>query len=350
MKKIIALIVSLIMLAGAASVLAEAEGKVTIGTISINGAFTLQCGLPEGYHPVPTSVTPEQVTAAIRSDDPLAPVMYLSVAYDEKYYDVDRMNDLTPEELTQLEETYIEEDPEVEITYGETGYGTQLLIARHETEELDFIAFFSIYKGYCVEFVLAPSEQAEDRNLTEEQLRLSIDFLTDLDFIPANIPADPKTLVADGKYVTNISDYDPETNTVKLDVSEALRPGDTLIVGQFSEKIDTLEHDEDGTLRINEYITLENYGDEYHVYMNDYEYLENYVTLTQEIPEDLTFSDGIDPETGDPLDTPTEHTAQEFIAMLTAGGYPDFATDNAYAAFNENGDLIAVERFYTPWQ
>jgi hypothetical protein len=216
MKKIIALIVSLIMLAGSASVLAEAEGKVTIGTISINGVFTLQCGLPEGYHPVPTSVTPEQVTAAIRSDDPLAPVMYLSVAYDEKYYDVDRMNDLTPEELTQLEETYIEEDPEVEITYGETGYGTQLLIARHETEELDFIAFFSIYKGYCVEFVLAPSEQAEDRNLTEEQLRLSIDFLTDLDFIPANIPADPKTLVADGKYVTNISDYDPETRCITV--------------------------------------------------------------------------------------------------------------------------------------
>ena len=360
MKKIIALIVSLIMLAGTASVLAEAEGKVTIGTISINGAFTLQCGLPEGYHPVPTSVTPEQVTAAIRSDDPLTPVMYLSVAYDEKYYDVDRMNDLTPEELTQLEETYIEEDPEVEITYGETGYGTQLLIARHETEELDFIAFFSIYKGYCVEFVLAPSEQAEDRNLTEEQLRLSIDFLTDLDFIPANIPADPKTLVADGKYVTNISDYDPETNTVKLDVrhtvvldkaiAEALRPGDTLIVGQFSEKIDTLEHDEDGTLRINEYITLENYGGEYHVYMNDYEYLENYVTLTQEIPEDLTFSDGIDPETGDPLDEPTKHTAQEFIDMLTAGTFPDFASDNVYAFFDADGNLITVERYYAPWQ
>ena len=360
MKKIIAVLLSLILAAGAASVLAESEGKVTIGTISINGAFTLQCGLPEGYHPVPVSVTPEQVTAVIRSDDPQAPVMHLSVAYDEKYYDVDRMNDLSPEELTQLEETYIEEDPEVEITYGETGYGTQLLIARHETEELDFIAFFSIYKGYCVEFVLAPSEEAEDRNLTGDQLRLSIDFLTDLDFIPANIPANPKTLVADGKYVTNISDYDPETNTVKLEVrhtvvldkaiAEALRPGDTLIAGQFSEKIDTLEHDEDGTTRINEYITLENYGGEYHVYMNDYEYLETYVTLTQEIPENLTFSDGIDPETGEPLDTPTEHTAQEFIAMLTAGGYPDFATDNAYAAFDENGDLIAVERFYTPWQ
>ena len=228
-----------------------------------------------------------------------------------------------------------------------------------------FSKLFGSYSDRELKRIMPIARAVEDREaqyaaLTDEQLRLSIDFLTDLDFIPANIPADPKTLVADGKYVTNISDYDPETNTVKLDVrhtvvldkaiAEALRPGDTLIVGQFSEKIDTLEHDEDGTLRINEYITLENYGGEYHVYMNDYEYLENYVTLTQEIPENLTFSDGIDPETGDPLDTPTEHTAQEFIAMLTAGGYPDFATDNAYAAFNENGDLIAVERFYTPWQ
>ena len=352
MKKIIAVILSIIVLCGTISVLAESEEKVVIGTVNINGAFTLQCGLPEGYSPVPLSATPEQVTAVIRSEDPEAPIMQLSVAYDEKYYDVDRLNDLTPEELTQLEETYIEEDPGVEITYGETGYGTPLLIARHETEEMDFIAFFSIYKGYCVEFVLVPSEQAEDKNLTMDQLRLSVDFLTDLDFIPANTPADPKMLVADGKYVTNFSDYDPETNTVLLDkgVAEALRTGDTLIVGQYTEKIETLEREEDGVIRINDYITLENSGGEYHVYQNDYEYLETYVVLTQEIPADLTFEDGIEPETGEPLDTPTQHTAQEFADMLAAGGSPDFATDNVYAAFDENGNLIAVERYYAPWQ
>ena len=67
MKKIAAFILSLVMLFGVSSVLAEETAeKVNIGTVSINGAFTLQCGLPEGYTPIPLSVTPEQVTAARR--------------------------------------------------------------------------------------------------------------------------------------------------------------------------------------------------------------------------------------------------------------------------------------------
>ena len=362
MKKIAAFILSLVMLFSVSSVLAEETAeKVNIGTVSINGAFTLQCGLPEGYTPIPLSVTPEQVTAVIRSEDPNAPVMQLSVAYDEKYYDVDRLNDLSQEELAQLEETYIEDDPEVEITYGETGYGTLLLIARHETEEMDYIAFFSIYKGYCVEFVLAPSEQAEDKNLTEDQQKTSIDFLTDLDFIPAGVPvSDPVEQIADRKYITNLTDYNPQTNTVKAEIMhtvtldpetvDALKPGDILKVGQFSEKIDKLEKDEDGAILINDYICLENYGGEYHVYMFEGSYLEPFVTLELEIPEDVTFEDNIDPETGDPLETPTRHTAQEFIDMLTAGGYPDFASDNVYVSYDETGEIISIERVYTPWQ
>ena len=147
MKKLIAVILGLVMTICAVSAVAESAGKATIGTVSINGEFTLQCGLPEGYEPVPGVVTPGLVTAIIRSQDPNAPIMQLSVAFDEKYYDVERMNDLTAEELAQLEETYIEDDPLVEITYGETGYGTLLLVARHESEELDYVAFFSIYEG-----------------------------------------------------------------------------------------------------------------------------------------------------------------------------------------------------------
>ena len=50
MKKIIAIILGLAMLLCAVSVTAEGtQEKVTIGTVSINGAFTLQCGIPEGY-------------------------------------------------------------------------------------------------------------------------------------------------------------------------------------------------------------------------------------------------------------------------------------------------------------
>ena len=120
MKKIISVILSFAILFCAAAALAEDAEKVTIGTVSINGAFRLQCGLPEGYTPYPGTVTPEQITAVIKSEDPNAPVMQLSVAYDEMYADVERLNDLDGEDRTLLEQTFIDNDPDVEISYGET--------------------------------------------------------------------------------------------------------------------------------------------------------------------------------------------------------------------------------------
>ena len=54
MKKILSMILSLMLLLGCVSAMAEAgendiSAKVSLGTVSINGAFTLQCGIPEGY-------------------------------------------------------------------------------------------------------------------------------------------------------------------------------------------------------------------------------------------------------------------------------------------------------------
>lgn len=361
MKKIIAIILSLVMLLCAASAMAEAaQQKTTLGTVSINGAFTLQCGLPEGYKTIPLSVTISQVIAEIRSEDPNAPVMQVSVAYDEKYYDVDRLNDLDQEELAMLEQTYIDDDPDVEITYGETGYGTLLLIARHETESMDFISFFSIYKGYCVEFVLMPSETAEDKNLTEDQLRISVDFLTELDFVPAGESSNGAQAVAGKKFITNLTDYDLETNTVTAIVMhgvplpqeqvEALQVGDKLVAGLLSEEIGSLEKTEEGDILINDDIELRLYGDEYHIYMYEQEYIEPYVTMRLEIPDTLVIEDGIDKDTGEPLDEVVRYTVEEFRAMLAAENYPDFATDNTWVTFDENGEMLMVERFYSPAQ
>ena len=359
MKKLIAVILSLMMMLCAVSAVAESAGKVTIGSVSINGEFTLQCGIPEGYEPVPGLVTPGLVTAIIRSQDPEAPIMQLSVAFDEKYYDVERMNDLTADELAQLEQTYIEDDPFVEITYGETGYGTLLLVARHETEEMDYIAFFSIYKGYCVEFVLAPSMTAEDKNLTEEQLRLSVDFLTDLDFIPANTPIVNQKTVAGQTFTTNLTEYNAEANTVKAevkrpihldtDVLDSLEVGDLLTIGQEVIPVETLERDEFGAT-VNDEIDLTIQEDYVRVSSFEHEYMDTIAIMTLEIPENMVFADGIDPETGDILDEPTEHTAAEFAAMLAAGGYPDFASDNVKVTFDDDGNMVRAERFYTPWQ
>ena len=368
MKRIIAIILSLAMLLCAVSALAEeSSGKVTIGTVTVNGAFTLQCGIPEGYHIAENEKDKlteyyegDDLTISFVSDDPNAPVMQLSIAYDEMYADVDRMNDLDDEALVVLEESFIENDPEVEISYSETGYGTLLLIARFTEEMQNAIVFFSIYKGYDVEFALKPSKTAESPTLTDEQIAVSIDFLTELDFIPGIARTFSAETVAEQKYIANLSDYDPETNTVSVEIMhsvvlpesyvESLKEGDQLVAGQIQEEISTIEQMEDGSFMINDEYELRKYGDEYHIYLYEIEHLEPYGTLKMTIPDNLTVLDNINKENGEPLDEPVTYTVDEFKAMLAAGEYPNFATDNTWVTFDENGEMVSVERVYSPAQ
>ena len=126
----------------------------------------------------------DEVLAWIISEDPAKPRMQLSIAYDETYADVDRLNDLEESGFEALEKTFIEEDPTVEISYGDTGLGTRLLIAKQVNDIYSYVDFFSIYKGYMIEFVLLPAQNSGVESLTEEQISMCIDFLTELDFDP----------------------------------------------------------------------------------------------------------------------------------------------------------------------
>ena len=358
MKKIIAIILSLAMLLCAVS--AVAEDKVTLGTVNVNGAFRLQSVLPEGYQLTPIDVTPEQYVALIASEDPAKPAMQLSIAFDEQYADVERLNDMDDEALALLEQTFIDNDPDVDITYGETGYGTRVLVAKHDTEEEDFIVFFSIYRGYCVEFVLLPAREG-DRNLVDDEIATCVSFLTNLDFIPASAGLTGAQAVAGLTFITNLSDYNPETNTL---TAVAMRPiplpaaqveqleiGDLLIDGQLQEEIQTIDKSEEGVILINDDIELRKKDEEYHVYMYEIEYIEQFAELTVEIPDNLTIIDHIDKENGDPLEEPVTYTVDEFKAMLADENLsPDFATDNVEVMFNVNCEMVSVERFYTPAQ
>ena len=358
MKKLISAVLSLTMLFCAAYAAGEAAEKISIGTLSVNGVFTLECAVPEGYAVSPIENTPQQVIALLSSNDPVAPVMMLSVAFDETYYDVDRMNDLDQEALDILEATFIQDDPSVEITYSETGLGTRLLVAKHDTENQDYVSFLSIYKGYFVEFVLIASREAADKNLTDAQIERAIEFLTELDFVPGEA-ADP-SLVAGMKFITNLANYNAERNTVEAEVmhsvpvsaeiAEALVPGDTLAVGRTNIAVETAEKDEEtGYIIVNGDLELRRYGDEYHVYADDSEILEPYVALILEVPENMLFEDGINAD-GEMLDEPERLTAAEFIERLQSGEPTGFNLENVWVTFGENGEILSVERFYTPWQ
>ena len=83
-----------------------------------------------------------------------------------------------------MEESFAEMN-DVEISYKETAYGTKLLIAREVGDDTDFVDILSVYKGYSIEFVMSPNPNAKNQTLTDDQIQMCIDFLSELDFVEA---------------------------------------------------------------------------------------------------------------------------------------------------------------------
>ena len=133
--------------------------------------------------------------------------------------------------------------------------------------------------------------------MDEEKIATCVSFLTNLDFIPADAGVTGAQAVAGLTFVTNLSDYNPETNTL---TAVAMRPiplpaaqveqldiGDTLIDGQLQEEIVSIDKSEEGVILINDDIELRKKDEEYHVYMYEIEYIEQFAELTVEIPDNL---------------------------------------------------------------
>ena len=160
----------------------EEPAKEQMGKLNVNGEFALQCKLPEGYSMQLINTLGTKINAFITSEDTEKPILQLSIAFDELFADVDRMNDLPEEALKGLEESFAEMN-DVEISYKETAYGTKLLIARETGDDTDFVDILSVYKGYSIEFVMTPNPDAKDQTLTDAQIQMCIDFLSEVDFV-----------------------------------------------------------------------------------------------------------------------------------------------------------------------
>ena len=60
---------------------------------------------------------------------------------------------------------------------------TVVMFVKEAVEGIDFVAFITVYEGYMIEFDMLASPTAEE-GLTEAQIQMCVDFLSDLDFIP----------------------------------------------------------------------------------------------------------------------------------------------------------------------
>ena len=178
MKKMLAILLCVSMLLGCAA-LAETE-KASLGVVNVNGAFELKCALPEGYSLEVLFSETHFCLASVNPEDELKPTLMISVAYNELYSDVERINDLDEESVKRIEDSFRDED-DVEITYMETAYGTRLMVVKEVSDGVDYLDFYTIYKGYEVELVLIHANEGEP--ITEAEIQMAVKFLSDMDFV-----------------------------------------------------------------------------------------------------------------------------------------------------------------------
>lgn len=179
MKKIVPVMLCVAMLLCCASALAE---SFNIGTVNVHGAFEARGVLPEGYTMETTEMENGGLMSVITCEDPAKPTLILSIMFNELYADVNKLNDLDDESLALIESTFTDEY-DVEFAYTETAYGTKLLVAK-EVNGM-FADVYTIYMGHEFEFVLVPTEEGGADSLTEEQVQLVIEFLSNLEFVAA---------------------------------------------------------------------------------------------------------------------------------------------------------------------
>ena len=360
MKKIIAILLSLALLLGCAAGLAEGAEKQSFGTIRVNGEFTLRGTLPEGYKVVPFEMSDDAILSLIVSDDPAKPEMALSIAYDETYSDVERLNDMDDEALATLEKTFTDTDPYANITYEETAYGTRLLISRTQSETYDDLDIFTIYKGYFVEFMVSPGKAAADQKITDDDVATCINFLSELDFVEGTETAE---VSIEGKtFTANITAYDAAAKTIDADLLlpvtmtewqvVSISEGDTIKIGTEDVEIATLKYEGDDAVINDQYYLRKNEDGLYNPFDYDYPIMEVAKTLTIDVPDTLVYKEDIDPASGELLDDSKILTAADLFSALeaTKEDGSGFDRQNVSITFDEDGAATEIERYYAPWQ
>ena len=182
MKKILAVLMCVIWAAFCFTAAAETNVKEDFTVVSVNGVFNIRGITPEGYQLTDTHNLESMIWASFKCEDPARPYFDLVISFTEEYAGVDRLNDLSEDEMKEL----VDDDPTLseKIDIMETDYGTKVMILRSNNPLDDFASFVTIYKGYEVALNLFPGLESTEP-LTDEQIAQAMKFLSDLDFVPA---------------------------------------------------------------------------------------------------------------------------------------------------------------------
>ena len=186
------------------------------------------------------------------------------------------------------------------------------------------------------------------------------------------IEVNPEHLEKTASYA-RILGYNSDSNTLIVELIapetfprediQALKAGDSIYTGGREVKIRSIDENEWGTYYLNEgedsdsFVFLtEDLNGNYRTGDEGDDYVWSTVAVIEcPVTEKLLFLDGIDENSGDMLELPVIHSADELVNALRTTDASDvftvgLSTNNVYVVFDGEGNLAVIHRFYVSWQ
>ncbi len=181
MKKIIALALSLLMVLGCVSAMAETADKEVV---TMMGAFSIETDKVPEYYKMEVLVDTEmEFMAELTSEDPAKPLLVLVMSFSDEWAGYESLADASEEDMIAVKDSFYEvtelDEGSFEFRDATTGEGTPVLIARANDGSVG--ALYTVFKSHEIEIDLFPGEDEEP--VTDEEIDTLLSFLTDMKFI-----------------------------------------------------------------------------------------------------------------------------------------------------------------------
>lgn len=177
MKKLLAILLSLLLTLTCVSAMAEATAPTTVRFVEDSPNFDIEMPLPEGAT-VGEMTGAEMVSIVEVLNGNLAPVSVAIAASD--IYETQSMNDLTDEEIEALKLIASEQYENPEVTVDVTPSGNKY-IHICANSEFDVDSIFTLYMGYFVELTQWHDDY---ESLGEDDYAFMLQLLYNIEFLP----------------------------------------------------------------------------------------------------------------------------------------------------------------------
>ena len=177
MKKLIALLLTLMMLVGVALPV-MAEEAPHKHAVAYDDTMTVEVVIPEGYTVEESSVMGSLILVLAPIDEAQTYLCTI-IGHDEDRAEVERLNDLSDEEIQAIAAEFCEDLNNPTVSFSETGMGTKLIVINdNNVEEGDTAIVVTLYKGYFLTTYVFPAGET----VTDAEIEMAVQFYTDMDF------------------------------------------------------------------------------------------------------------------------------------------------------------------------